>query len=112
MTIINKTLPWGAFLAFSAVGVAGPKTYDVSLDRSTTAGAIQLAPGEYGLKLEGPNAVFTETQTRRVFTVPVKVENSNKKYNATAVETVKQGNTDKITDIELGGSKTKLEFGQ
>ena len=111
MIITNKTLPWVAVLAFSAVAVAGPKTYNVVLDRSVTAGAIQLQPGEYGVKVEGSNAVFTD-QERREFTVPVKVENADKKYDATAVETVKQGNADKITGIELGGSKTKLEFGQ
>jgi hypothetical protein len=44
--------------------------------------------------------------------VPVKVENTDTKYSATALDTTRQGDTQQITSIELGGSKIKLEFGQ
>jgi hypothetical protein len=40
------------------------------------------------------------------------VENSDTKYNATALDSTKQGDIQQITSIELGGSKIKLEFGQ
>ncbi|MBZ5636544.1 MAG: hypothetical protein LAO55_25755 [Acidobacteriia bacterium] len=108
----NRLLRWGAALAFSAVAFAGSKTYDVLLSSGAKAGSVQLAPGEYRLKVEGSNAIFTGTENRQSFTVPVKVENTNTRYSATALDTVKQGDTVKITSIQLGGSKTKLEFGQ
>jgi len=108
----NKILLWGAALTFSTVAMANPKTYDIMLDSSAKAGSAQLAPGEYKLKVEGSNAVFTAMHDRKSVTVPVKVENSNTKYKQTAVDTAKQGDTVQITAIELGGSKTKLEFHQ
>jgi len=40
-----------------------------------------------------------------------KVDTVEKKYDVTAVDTTKNGNEEQINAIELGGSKTKLEFG-
>ena len=108
----HKLLLWGGTLAFSALAIAGPKTYDIVLSSAAKAGSVQLAAGEYKLKVEGSNAIFTEVQTRESFTVPVKVESTNTKYNSTALDTSAQSGTQQITSIELGGSKTKLEFGQ
>jgi len=108
----NRFLLWGAALAFSTVAMAGPKTYDVVLPESAKAGSVQLAAGEYKLKVEGANAIFTDMGHHQSFTVPVKVENTETKYDTTALDTAKQGDTVHITSIQLGGSKTKLEFGQ
>ncbi len=108
----NKFLLWGGALVFSTVAMAGPKSYDVMLDTGAKAGNVQLAAGEYKLKVEGSNAVFTGMQSHQSVTVPVKVENGNTKFSQTAVDTTKQGDAVQITAIELGGSKTKLEFGQ
>jgi hypothetical protein len=108
----NKTLLWIGALTFSAVAIAGAKTYDFVLSTSVRAGTIQLAPGEYKLKVDGSNAVFTDTESRKSVTVPIKVENNSRKYNSTALDTTKQGDAERLNAIELGGSKTKLEFGQ
>jgi hypothetical protein len=64
------------------------------------------------VKVEGSNAIFTDEHTRTSFTVPVTVENTNTKFNSTALDTTKQGDTARITSIELGGSNVKLEFGK
>jgi hypothetical protein len=108
----HKLLLWGGALTLSAVAFAGAKTYEVVLSTPTKAGTAQLAPGTYKLKVEGTNAVFTGGDTHQSVTVPVKVENSNTKYRTTALDTNSQGEMPKITSIQLGGSGTKLEFGQ
>jgi hypothetical protein len=108
---MTKKLPlWLGALALSAVAIAGPKTYDVVLSTSAKAGSTQLAAGEYKVKVEGSNAIFTGPQGRESVTVPVKVENGDTKYNSTVLDTSKQGDSVLITSIELGGSKIKLEF--
>jgi hypothetical protein len=108
----NKLLLWGGALTLSAVALAGPKTYDLTLSAPMKAGSVQLAPGEYKLTVEGSNAIFTGAQTRQSVTVPVKIENSDTKYRATELDSAMQGGTAQITSIQLGGSKTKLEFGK
>jgi hypothetical protein len=108
----NKLRLWLGAMALSTIALAGTKSYDVVIDAPAKAGSLQLAPGAYKLKVEGANAIFTGVQSRESFTVPVKVENADTKYNATALDTTKKGDTQQITSIELGGSKIKLEFGQ
>jgi hypothetical protein len=110
---MTKKLPlWLGALALSAVAIAGPKTYDVVLSTSAKAGSTQLAAGEYKVKVEGSNAIFTGAQNRESVTVPVKIENGDTKYSSTVLDTSKQGDSVLITSIELGGSKIKLEFGK
>ena len=99
-------------VALSTLAMAGPKNYNVVLSSPTKAGSVQLAPGEYKVKVEGSNAIFTDEHTRASFTVPVKIENSETKYRSTTLDTTKQGDGAQITSIGLGGSKVKLEFGK
>jgi hypothetical protein len=97
-------------LALSTVALAASKSYNVVVSTPMKAGTVALAPGDYKVQVEGSNAVFTDSRTRQSVTVPVKVENGDSKFNSTALDTTVQGSTTQITSIELGGSKTKLEF--
>jgi hypothetical protein len=108
----NKlTLLIGA-LALSTIAIAGPKNYNVVLSTPTKAGSVDLAPGDYKMKVDGSNAIFTDEHTGASVTVPVKVENNETKFNSTVLDTKMQGNTTQLLAIELGGSKVKLEFGK
>ena len=99
-------------LAFSSLGIASAKSYDILLTAPAMAGATELKPGEYKLKVEGAQAVFTDAQSAKSFSVPVKVENSDKKFANTAVESTNQNGMDNIQAIDLGGSNTRLAVGQ
>jgi hypothetical protein len=99
-----------AALALSSLTVVSAKTYEITLSGPTKAGNVQLKPGQYKLKVEGANAIFTEINSSKSFTTPVKVETTEKKFEDTKVQTTKDGNVDKIEEIDLGGSKTKLGF--
>ena len=99
-------------IALSTLAMAGPKNYNLVLSAPTKAGSVDLAPGDYKIKVEGSNAVFTDEHTGASVTVPVKVENTETKFNATTLDTKMQGNTAQLIAIEFGGSKVKLEFGK
>jgi len=99
-----------AALALSSLTIVSAKTYEIILSGPTKAGNITLKPGQYQLKVNGSNAVFTEVNGSKSFTTPVKVETGDKKFNDTRVQSSKDGDTDKIEEIDLGGSKTKLGF--
>lgn len=106
----NKSLLWAGTLLLSVVALAAPKTYNVTLFAPMQAANVQLASGEYRVSVDGSNAVFTETQTHKSLTVPVTVETNSKKYSATALQTSKQGEMERLNAIELGGSTMKIEF--
>ncbi len=99
-----------AALAIFAMAVANAKSYDIFISKTTKAGAVQLKPGEYKVKVEGSNAIFTDTQSSRSVSTPVKLGVNPQKFDETRMETTSNGDTDVLQEIDLGGSTTKLEF--
>jgi len=108
----NKLALFIGTLALSTLALAGPKNYNVVLSTPTKAGSVDLAPGDYKMRVDGSNAIFTNEHTGASVTVPVKVEDTQTKFNSTVLDTKMQGNTAELIAIELGGSKIKLEFGK
>jgi hypothetical protein len=104
-----KSLLLTATLALA--GIANAKSYDIILVKPTKAGSVQLARGEYSLKVQGGNAIFTNMETGKRFTTAVKVEDAGAKFDVTAVISDNKDGDSRITSVELGGSSTKLEMG-
>jgi hypothetical protein len=98
-----------AILALCSLGVLSAKSYDIVLTGPASVGTLQLKPGAYHLKVDGSNAVFTDHKSK-TYTTPVKVQNADKKFNDTRVQSSKDGATDRINEIDLGGSTTVLGF--
>ena len=97
-------------LALASLSVARTKSYTFDLSTPAEAGTLQLRAGEYSVKLDGSNAVFTDMATSQEFTTPAKIGHAGKKHEYTAVELLQQNGGEKITAIELGGSTETLEF--
>jgi len=97
-----KRLMFG--LGIVALGVASAASYEISISSPVWAGATQLKPGVYKLAVKGNNAVFTSGKT--VVEAPVSVEKSERKVQATEV----QSSDSKISEIRLAGTDTKLIF--
>ncbi len=94
-------------------GVASAKTYDnIIMSTPSKAGGLQMAAGEYSLKVMGNIAIFTNVDSGKKFVAVVKVEDSGKKFENTAVDCLNKNGEEEITGIELGGSSTKLELGE
>ena len=99
------------FVSTLAFG-AGPKSFTVSFDQPVTVGSVTLAPGEYKVKVDGTNAVFTNNFNYKSVSTAVKVESSDKKFKNTAVDSVKNAGGQTVNAISIGGTTTKLEFGK
>lgn len=99
-------------LTLASLSVASAKSFDVVLSQRAMAGNTELKAGEYRLKVEGSQAVFTDARDFRSTTVPVKIENGARKFDRTAVETTNENGMENIHEIDLGGSTTRLEFGR
>jgi len=98
-----------AALALSTLSIASAKSYEILLPTATQVGAVQLAAGQYSVKVKGSNAVFTNLDNNKTFTAPVKVE-TTQKHDSTAVETKKDASGQRMESIELGGSNQTLGF--
>jgi hypothetical protein len=105
----NNVLLIGMF-ALASIAFAGGKTYDITISKAAKAGSVSLPAGEYQLKVEGANAIFTDSH-HKTFTTAIKIEAAApKKYQFTAVDSTEAGATDLIHSISLGGSTTKIDF--
>jgi hypothetical protein len=110
MTI--KSLLIAGTLALASLSIASAKSYDIVLSSTTKVANMQLKAGEYRVKLEGTNAIFTEVESGKSFTAPAKVETNAKKFSLTAVDTATKAGAERIEAIELGGTTTKIEFSE
>jgi hypothetical protein len=110
-SINAKTLLFTCALALSILGVASAKSYSVVISESAKVGTATLKPGEYEVSVKGDQAVFRGTGQKDI-TVPVKVEQGSSKFNATSIDSSQKDGTTSINEIDLGGSTTRLEFGQ
>ncbi|HXS95082.1 MAG TPA: hypothetical protein VN736_10785 [Candidatus Limnocylindrales bacterium] len=98
-----------AALALSTLSIASAKSYEILLPTATQVGAVQLAAGQYNVKVKGSNAVFTNVNTDKTFTAPVRIE-TTQKHEDTAVETKKDAAGERMESIDLGGSNQTLGF--
>jgi len=106
----KKSLLLVGFVSACSLALAGTKSYDVVFDQQAIVGTLQLAPGEYKLKVENGTATFTDVRTSKSVSAPAKVETVSTKFAHTAVDAFREGKTDRIAAIQLGGSTTKVEL--
>ena len=106
---MKKTVLLTGILAVSSL-FAYSKTYEITLANTSKAGSVQLKAGQYRVKVNGNQAVFTDVDTSKQYTVDVKVQNATKKFEETKVDASKDGAVDTLKDIQLGGSTTQIDF--
>ena len=97
-------------LAFGilALAVASAESYKITLSQPSTVKGTQLKAGEYRLNLD--NSKLTIVNGKESVEVPVKVETVDKKFDNTAVRYTTVGQKQSISEIRIGGTKTKLVF--
>ena len=106
----GKSLLSVGALALFSVGIASAKSYDIVLDQTTKAGSTELKAGRYSVKVDGAQATFKDKDSAKSYTAPVTVANSETRFDQTTVETDAQNGSVSLREIDLGGSKTKLQF--
>jgi hypothetical protein len=94
------------------VAIGSAKTWDISVHSPTKAGGTVLPAGDYRIKLDNNQAIFTQAGSGKQYSVPVKVQQAEHKYDATAVDTVKNGDTEVVQHIDLAGTTDELQFGE
>ena len=103
-----------AILALVMAGVllAGSKTsgktYTFTISEKAAAGAVQLKPGEYHLKLDGTQVMLIKDGKQIETTATV--ESGDRKFDATAIVSSSADGSNRILSIQLGGSNNKVVF--
>ena len=88
-----------------ALAVAGAATsYKVTFSTPVVVNGAQLKPGDYQVELKENTAVIKQGKT--VAEAPVKVENSDRKFDRSAVRI----DGSQVVEIRLGGTHMRLVF--
>ena len=95
------------FVLVAALVFAG-SNYNLKVYDSLLVNGKVLKPGEY--KLTVTNNTATISQGKEKVEATVKVEETKEKFDATSVRFVPENGQNKIQEIRLGGTKTKLVF--
>ena len=100
-------------LGFAVLGLslASAKSFEITVDNASQAGNLQLKPGEYKVSFVGNTVKFTDEATGKSVETNASVESNGKaKFDTTALETQQVNGVNKIQEIDLGGTPTKIKF--
>jgi hypothetical protein len=99
-------------IAFAVLGMsfASAKSFQITLSSPSQAGALELQPGQYNVSLDGTKVKFTEVNSGKSVETPATLENADKKFHDTAVDSQDVNGKNKIQEIDLGGTVTKIKF--
>jgi hypothetical protein len=97
---------------FVLIGEArADKSYQFTLSDAAKAGSVQLKPGDYHLILDNSKVRFRELKTGNEFEVDAKIDDSaTEKFQSTAIHSQRLEGVTLITEIRLGGTKTRVTF--
>jgi hypothetical protein len=90
-----------------AVATAGTR-YFVHLSQTVMVSGTELQPGDYRMELVGDKAMIKGAKS--AVEAPVKMEEGDSKFPDTTVRYTTADGKYKLSEIRLGGTKTKVVF--
>jgi hypothetical protein len=97
-------------LATAGLCLAGSKSYEISLSQPSKAGSLDLQAGDYKVAVAGTKATFTASKTGKSVVTDVTVQAAEKKFAVTLVDAESIAGANKIHEIDLAGTTTKVMF--
>ncbi len=97
-------------LALMFAAVANAAEFRFTIAAPVKAGAHELTPGDYRVRLQGSVGVVIQEQTSKSFAVLVRLESGDQTFDRAAIEVVKQDGADHLKAIQIGHSNTRVLF--
>jgi len=99
-------------VVFTVLGlsIAGAKTYEINLDSDSKAGNATLKAGKYNVAVDASKVRFIDATSGKSTEADGKVVTADKKFTNTMVDSSQVNGVAEIREIDLGGTKTRIEF--
>jgi hypothetical protein len=98
-----------AVVVASAGTVPAPGgSYKITFTQATVVKGIEFKAGDYRLSVLADKVTISAGKTS--FDVAAKVETAEKKFDSTAIRYVTEAGKAKVSEIRVGGTKTKVLF--
>ena len=98
--------------AVAALSMVGAKSYDLTFDAPAMVGNVHLPAGHYSIKVDGANVHFKNLDTGKSMDAAGKVVAAGQKFDTTSSTSNDQNGTLNVKEIDLGGTSTKIQFGE
>ena len=95
---------------FALAAASAAESHRVTLFSPAVVNGQELKAGDYRLELDGARAVFKKG--KESVEAQVRVESADQKFASTAVRFLTGDGKNKINEIRLGGTKTRVVFEQ
>jgi hypothetical protein len=98
---------------FAVVGLSlmsGAKSYEISLASPSKAGSVDLQAGDYKVAIAGTKVTFVSIKTGKSVETDATVQAAPKKFALTLVDAENVAGANKIHEIDLAGTTTKVLF--
>jgi hypothetical protein len=105
---MNKLMLAGCVFSLGIATAAS--SYHVKIADPTWVGQNELKPGEYEVKVD-PAGKVTFKMGKNVVEAPAKIETNASKYSDTQLNTKSVNGQPQLRELDLGGTKSKLTFG-
>ena len=99
----------GALIASAGTVPTGTR-YKITLLQNAVFQGTELKAGDYQLNLAESKITITNENGKHPLEVPVKVETEDKKFETTTVRFSTTTGKAVVSEIRLGGTKTRLVF--
>lgn len=110
MKIIVRCLAALFAIGLVAGSAYADQSYRITLGAASRIGNIELQPGEYKLVVDAPKVRFTHTDSGKTVELEAKIEETATKYTLTEIQSARAEGVNKIKEIRIGGSKTRIAF--
>ncbi len=110
MKIIVKCLAVLFAIGLIAGSAYADQSYRITLGSVSKIGDIEFKPGEYRLVVDAPKVRLTGLNGGKTVEFEAKVEEAPTKNDYTAIQSTSVEGVNKITEIRIGGSKTRIAF--
>lgn len=97
-------------LAFLTTGAIADQSCKFTVNNPARIGDQELRPGEYKLVVDASKVVLTEVKTGKSIEINAKIETADTKASSTEVHSRQVDGGSQISEIRMGGSKTKIIF--
>jgi hypothetical protein len=98
--------------AVAALSIAGAKSYDLTFDEPAMIGSAHVPAGHYSVKVDGANLHFKNLDSGKTIDATGKVGTATQKFESTSSTSSDQNGTLNVKEIDLGGTTTKIQFGE
>ena len=95
-------------IAFLGLAFAGAKSYHVTFSEAYTVGTAQLKAGDYKVVVNGTTAALEDERGK--VEANGTIESAKEKFEETAVVSNNTNGMAHIRAIELGGTRSQVEF--